>query len=355
MGKRTLEEELEEMKKMLVSLDSSQKEKEDKMNQQLFELKGKIAALKEDLILISEIFREKREEEKKIAIFIDWDNLYGNLTSLNLAFPSRIVLEEIKNKLEKEIAFAIVFFHRLPFLYSQVLRRDGYWLISCPPLSSMGKDTVDETIFEMIAQLIVKVDFLDPIVIISGDKDMIHPINLLLNAKKKVVLVLLDRQSRLLRDKEGIIKIRLPQISQVKIPETENPFIRYIEIVSQNRVCPINEPLFILFLLVINVLKEKATLEYKRGFENLVQSIWDDLYPLVQEFPELRKAGKREVELIVSSLLDHADILEKVKEATRVFYLFNPRSNFFPKVLSYINQILGQKPEFKSLFLVRGR
>lgn len=316
-------------------------------------LKGTIALLSQELKSIEELLREQKNKEKMAIILIDWDNLFNLMRELNLAFPGGVLLEEIKKVLRERIAAAIIFYHKIPPLYSQALRRNGYWLWFCPPISLIGKDTVDETILEA-AKFIGEIELIDTVVIISGDKDMIHPINLLLKNQKRVILVLLDKQSRILKDKEGIIKIRIPSVSKPEILPAENPFLRAIEIISQNRSCPIEDPTFILFLAVLSLLPSKATLSEKRGFGNLKDALWSDIYPHLEAFPQLRKAEKRDIELILSTILDYTDILEKVVETKRRFYLFNPRSPFFPKAQTYINEILVQKPDLKSLF-GRGR
>lgn len=316
-------------------------------------LKGTIALLSQELKSIEELLREQKNKEKMAVILIDWDNLFNLTRELNLNFPGGVVLEEIKKVLRERIAAAIIFYHKIPPLYSQALRRNGYWLWFCPPISLIGKDTVDETILEA-AKFIGEIELIDTVVVISGDKDMIHPINLLLKNQKKVILVLLDKQSRILKDKEGIIKIRLPSVSKPEILPAENPFLRAIEIISQNRSCPIEDPTFILFLAVLNLLPSKATLSEKRGFGNLTDALWSDIYPHLEAFSQLRKAQKKDIELILGTMLDFTDILERVVEAKRKFYLFNPRSSFFLKAQTYIKEILVQKPHFKSLFL-RGR
>lgn len=346
---RKLSQVFEELKKGF----SEQTTLTQGLKEEVERLKEKVGIFSQRLELIERLFREQKIKEKMAAILIDWDNLFNLLEELDLAFPGAILLEEIKQVLKEKIATAIIFYHKIPFLYSQALKRDGYWLYFCPPISLAGKDTVDETILET-SKFIGEIEFIDTVVIISGDKDMIHPINWLLKCQKRVILVLLDRQSRTLRDKEEIIKIRLPSVSKPEIPPGENPYLRAIEIISQNRSCPIEDPTFLLFLAVLNFLPEKATLTEKRGFENLRDAIWSDIYPHLKELPELRGAGKRDIELILGSLLDYTDILRKVMEAKRRFYLFNPKSSFFPKVQVYIKEVLNQKPYLNPLFL-RGR
>lgn len=337
-----------------------------KISEELKEMRDENLSLKERLSNVERVLRElatligqreeKEKEEGKFVIIVDWDNLNWHLKHNNLAFPAESIIEEIRNVFGKEVDQALIFFHKLSPFYAPVLKRAGWRLVFCPPLTRMGKDTVDEEIL-IEAQRLAENKEISGVVLISGDKDMIPALNLLENAGKEVVLVQLDTTARVLKEKRGLFQIRLSSLSRLKEKEEVkvNPFFILLEFLKNPTVSlPLDDPNFIFLLWVISKLPEKATKEMERGFENLVDCIWADAYALFSKRHPFSGISKESVKQILTLLLNRTDLLLKEELVQSRFYLFNPRSLLWSKTLTIIKEVLRKEPKLKSIFKIFG-
>ena len=342
---RMLEAFGQEMKKLLENVT--------KINENLNQLGEKVKDF-------SDIFakeKEKKEEIKGIVVLLDLENLFFHLSDLNLVFNPQALLEEIKKVFQKPIVKAKAFYGRFlhPF-YRLALSQSGYEIINCPPIALKGKDTVDEQILND-AHFWAKVDFVDSLVIVSGDKDMVLPINILQKAGKNVVLVKLDKMSRVLMNKEGTIKLRLSSVPSglELMDERTRIFLSYLEAIKDlSKLLP-TEPEFVFLLWVLSQLPQKAPSGVRRGFQNLAGTLWDDAYVTV--YQALRgNIEKRDTERILHILLEKTDILERRKwynpltKHEEVYYIFNPKSNLWPKVLRRIEELCNTQPRWSEYF-----
>ncbi|MBC7073870.1 NYN domain-containing protein [Candidatus Parcubacteria bacterium] len=337
-----------------------------KILEELKEMRDENLSLKERLSNVERVLRElatligqreeKEKEEGKFVIIVDWDNLNWHLKHNNLAFPAESIIEEIRNVFGKEVDQALIFFHKLSPFYAPVLKRAGWRLVFCPPLTRMGKDTVDEEIL-IEAQRLAENKEISGVVLISGDKDMIPALNLLQNAGKEVVLVQLDTTARVLKEKRGLFQIRLSSLSRLKEKEEVkvNSFFILLEFLKNPTVSlPLDDPNFIFLLWVISKLPEKATKEMERGFENLVDCIWADAYALFSKRHPFSGISKESVKQILTLLLNRTDLLLKEELVQSRFYLFNHRSLLWSKTLTIIKEVLRKEPKLKSIFKIFG-
>lgn len=366
MFKRKKEGGTEELRNLLLNLSERL---EELISERLREgLKKEMEGLREEIKKITETletnrkqiesFLKKEAENKKeggeVAILIDWDNLLNLLSKADLFFEGETVLKEIREKLQNKIAFAKIFYGNpwmLPRLYQMSLMKAGYQVVFCPPPTLVGGDTVDMNIWKEV-EILTKSNFIKSVVIISGDRDILFAVNRLRDAGKEIILVHFDGMSRVLRDKKGIILIKLPSFSKYSeiFEEKENPFLLLLQTIENDRFLDLKDPQLIFFLWIIFKLREVATLEAKRGFRNIVERIWADAYPTICKAPGFISFRRLNVEAALSALKKGSDFLLQERTAETIFYRFNPRSSLWPKILKITQQVLGERPEIKSYF-----
>ena len=350
-GTEEIRKEMEEVLKMFFGF----KEEMGKILENVAGVSKKLDKIEENL----KAFTVAKEKEKAegMVLLLDFDNLFLQLSDLNLVFNPKTLLEELKQVLKRKIIKAKAFYGKFihPF-YRIALSQAGYEIVYCPSVAIKGKDTVDEQILND-AHFWARVDFVDTIVIVSGDKDMVLPINVLQEAGKNVVLVKLDKMSRVLMNKEGTIKLRLSSIpsSSELMDERAKLFLSYLEAIKDlNRLCP-TESEFVFLLWVSSQLPQKATSQFWRGFENLVESLWTDAYITIYKASG-GNIEKRDTARILHVLLNYTDILEKRKgynpdtKSEETYYVFNPKSNLWPKVLRRIEELCNKQPEWNPYF-----
>jgi len=334
------------------------KEEIGKILENIAQISGKINQLEKEIKSFSTLLSgEKEKKEQGIVLILDLDNLLFHLLEQNLTFNPQALLEELKKVLQRSIIKAKAFYGKTvhPF-YRLALSQAGYEIVYCPAIAPRGKDTVDEQILSD-AHFWAKVEFVDTIVFVSGDKDMVLPINVLQKAGKNVVLVKLDKMSRVLMNKEGTLKLRLSSLPTgfEVMDERTRVFLSYLEAIKDlNKLVP-TDPKFGFFLWILSQLPQKATSQLRRGFQNLVSSLWDDAYVTISRV----LAGsieKRDTEIVLHILLNETDILEKRKEHNpltkheETYYVFNPKSNLWPKVLRRIDEICNLRPYWAQYF-----
>ena len=107
---------------------------------------------------------------------------------------------------------------------------------------------------------------------------------------------------------------------------------------------PERDPYELLLLIVIRTLPEIGTKTHKRGFINLISTLWERyLYKnkIIEKNLALSSVNKKEnIRQILEALLEETDLIHKIQEGGRTYYVVDTqKSRFWKNCVLYFSRV----------------
>jgi len=274
--------------------------------------------------------------QKGFAVVLDWLNLSLGLRDEKLNFPGQRLVDRLVELTGKPRIGAFAFCEGyLSDGIRNMLEESGFTCISCMD--------ADETILKWLEYNLFSNERVETIFLITNDQRLIRRSRELASFFPEKNLIFMSLEGRLIKDPERRYFIKLYKRGEKHpLALEENPFTLTVQRIKEGRLTILPEDPYELFLLIVTrVLPELKTKTHKRGFHNLVNTIWEAyLYgnEAIQRNDSLKKiVSKDNLQLILGALLDQTDLIKKV-EGDKIYYMVDTQSEFWKKCVSLFKE-----------------
>lgn len=332
---KDLERKIESFSKMTEKIDGSVEELKKIIYQVQRNQDTLVNILEENQKIFDKLISQP-SFQKGFAVVLDWLNLYLALRDEKLNFPGQRLIDRLVELTGKPQIGAFAFCEGyLSDGTRNMLEEAGFICISCTD--------ADERITKLLENSLFPNERIDTIFLITNDQRLMRRSREIASFFKEKNLISMSLEGRLIKDPERRYFIRLQKRGE-KHPMAleENPFTLIVQRIKKERLTiPSEDPYELFLLIVIRALPELKTKTHKRGFHNLVNTIWETyLYAneAIWRNDNLKKiVSKDNLQLALGALIDETDFIKKI-EGEKVYYIVDTQSEFWKKCVSLFKE-----------------